>query len=393
MQNLKIGIVCEGYPYPGNFYQNAFIHARSKLYMKYGNKVKVFVLDKNIKEGNAIEYSFEGVNAVRCSSKALCEKKIKIYQPDILCFHAPKLPEIIELARRMPRILDIPIIIWIHGQESLLYPLFYPVPPEPRLFISWAYSSIESPFVLKRIRTIFKNIDKSDSGFVVFVSRWMKKAAEKSIGYSVKNFEIIPNPVDTSLFHYIDRAERWEVDHVKKVLISRNFNSFKYGVDIAIKAFSLAEKNYILHVYGKGRLINFYRKLVQKWRSHTIIYEKFISHEKLPHLFKKYYLFLSPSRTEAQGLTMCEFMATGGPVVATKVGGIPEFVRDGRDGILIKKNDYKALWDAVVYLLEDENTYRAFSKNARTQAENLFSHKIVVKREIDIMKKAISMKG
>ena len=66
-----------------------------------------------------------------------------------------------------------------------------------------------------------------------------------------------------------------------------------------------------------------------------------LNHNEIPELLSKYSVFVAPSRVEAQGVSMCEAMACGLPIVATKVGGIPEFVRDGVDG----------------YLVENENAY------------------------------------
>ena len=60
-----------------------------------------------------------------------------------------------------------------------------------------------------------------------------------------------------------------------------------------------------------------------------------------------------PSRNEGWGLALMEAMACGKPVVATRVGGIPELVRDGVDGILVDPGDTKALASAICRLLND----------------------------------------
>lgn len=50
---------------------------------------------------------------------------------------------------------------------------------------------------------------------------------------------------------------------------------------------------------------------------------------------------------------MMEGMAFGKPVVASRVGGIPELVRDGVDGILVDAGDVKELSTAIIKLLDD----------------------------------------
>jgi glycosyltransferase involved in cell wall biosynthesis len=60
-----------------------------------------------------------------------------------------------------------------------------------------------------------------------------------------------------------------------------------------------------------------------------------------------------PSYREAQGLVILEAMALSRPVVATRVGGIPEMIEDGVTGLLVSPHDAHALADAIVRLLED----------------------------------------
>jgi glycosyltransferase involved in cell wall biosynthesis len=65
-------------------------------------------------------------------------------------------------------------------------------------------------------------------------------------------------------------------------------------------------------------------------------------------------VFLLPSHSEGCPNVLLEAMAAGVPVVATAVGGIPEVVTDGRDAILVKKNDLDGLASATVNLLNDK---------------------------------------
>jgi glycosyltransferase involved in cell wall biosynthesis len=60
-----------------------------------------------------------------------------------------------------------------------------------------------------------------------------------------------------------------------------------------------------------------------------------------------------PSYREAQGLAILEAMALRRPVLATRVGGIPEVIEDGKTGLLVPPHDPDALADAIIRLLTD----------------------------------------
>jgi len=76
-----------------------------------------------------------------------------------------------------------------------------------------------------------------------------------------------------------------------------------------------------------------------------------------------------PSRNEGWGLSLMEAMACGRPVVATKVGGIPELVRDGIDGILVDPGDLGQLSSAVVRLLEDPALRESMARAGRDRVK------------------------
>ncbi len=83
-------------------------------------------------------------------------------------------------------------------------------------------------------------------------------------------------------------------------------------------------------------------------------------------------LFVAPSREEAFGISICEAMERGVPVVATAVGGIPEIVRDGIDGRLVPPDDPAALAAALRPLLQDEEGRRRAGAAGRRRVESAF---------------------
>ena len=72
-------------------------------------------------------------------------------------------------------------------------------------------------------------------------------------------------------------------------------------------------------------------------------------------------------------LALLEAMAAGKPVIATAVGGTPEVVTDGENGLLIPPRDAEALALALERLLGDPDFARRLGANARTHVREHFS--------------------
>jgi glycosyltransferase involved in cell wall biosynthesis len=84
-------------------------------------------------------------------------------------------------------------------------------------------------------------------------------------------------------------------------------------------------------------------------------------------------LFVLPSRSEAFPNALIEAMASASPVVASAVGGIPEVVRPGVNGLLIPPDDAGALADAVLALMDDPPRAAALGRAARADVERHYT--------------------
>jgi glycosyltransferase involved in cell wall biosynthesis len=83
-------------------------------------------------------------------------------------------------------------------------------------------------------------------------------------------------------------------------------------------------------------------------------------------------VYVQPSRSEAFGLAILEAMSLGLPVVATRVGGVPELVVDDVTGLLVAPDDPVALADAIGVLLADPQRRAAMGSAGRDRARGEF---------------------
>ncbi len=83
-------------------------------------------------------------------------------------------------------------------------------------------------------------------------------------------------------------------------------------------------------------------------------------------------LMLMPSEMESFGLAALEAMACGVPAIATRVGGVPELIEDGKNGLLFEAGDIDAMSSAAISLLGDTERLATMSTAARRTAQDYF---------------------
>lgn len=107
---------------------------------------------------------------------------------------------------------------------------------------------------------------------------------------------------------------------------------------------------------------------------------------RLRALYASADLFALPTRADVSSWVALEAMATGQPVIATNVGGIPDIVREGETGFLIAPDDGAALADRIGVLLDDAGLRRRMGAAGRAVVERDFSAAVSVPRILDAMK-------
>ncbi|MEN9560563.1 MAG: hypothetical protein RLZZ502_1774 [Pseudomonadota bacterium] len=100
----------------------------------------------------------------------------------------------------------------------------------------------------------------------------------------------------------------------------------------------------------------------------------------IPHFLKQMDVFCLPSRAEGISNTVLEAMATGLPVLATRVGGNPELVVDGVTGVLFPHGDVAQLAQAMNTMWRDAALRQSYAEAAYQRAQQEFSLPTMVKR-------------
>jgi glycogen synthase len=111
--------------------------------------------------------------------------------------------------------------------------------------------------------------------------------------------------------------------------------------------------------------------------------------DEVVQLYSHAAAFVCPSIYEPFGLINLEAMACGTPVIATRVGGIPEVVVDGETGWLVEPGDPAALAEALGRALADPERGRRMGEAGRRRVEAHFTWERIAERTLDVYRQAI----
>ncbi len=115
--------------------------------------------------------------------------------------------------------------------------------------------------------------------------------------------------------------------------------------------------------------------------------------EDIPRLLSKMDVLVLPTRTpEAFGRVIIEAQAAGVPVVATKVGGITDIIRDGENGLLVLPEDPRSIAEAVMRLYNDRGLGRSLAVTARREVEEKYGLIPMAEKTIKVYEEALASK-
>ena len=98
-----------------------------------------------------------------------------------------------------------------------------------------------------------------------------------------------------------------------------------------------------------------------------------VENRKIPTLLASADLFVRLSRKEGFGVSFLEAMAAGVPIIATSIGGIPDFVIDGKTGMLVAPDHPYEAAQSMKRVLEDPELRGRLTRYARTLVKNHYN--------------------
>jgi len=214
-----------------------------------------------------------------------------------------------------------------------------------------------------------------ESDGVTAVSKFLKKATIETFDYD--EIEVIPNFICPT--HYqrdLDSPLRKELSPNNETLLAHvsNFRSVKRPLDCVEILAKVREKGgaarLIMVGDGPERSACEYRSEQLGIKEHTSFVGK---RANISDYLAVADVFLLPSESESFGLAALEAQACEVPVVASRVGGLPEVISDNETGFLSDVGDVEKMSEDVLKFMKDEDMRIEFGKRSRELAVTRYS--------------------
>lgn len=250
------------------------------------------------------------------------------------------------------------------------------------------------PFIKRRARPLwplFKKIfTKADC--IQAISKYL---ADFSVNMGAKcPVVVVPNAVDMDRFTKeissldLEKAEqKIGKNSGDIILVTTSRLVTKNAVEDVISALPLLPEHIKFAIAGRGYLkesLELKAKILNVDK--RIVWLGQVSHDDMPAILKASDIFIRTPISEGFGNSYVEAMATGLPCVATAVGGIVDFIKDGETGVFVEVRNPESIAQGVMRLVKDTELYSTIKRNGFEMVKEKYDWEIIAKEMDNIFK-------
>jgi len=241
---------------------------------------------------------------------------------------------------------------WTEGYRSLL----------GRIMVALTYPTL--------LRLSFKWSDK-----IIAITPWELKFIEKYGGTKDK-IKVIPNGMDKILLKHIknnDFRKNLKIRETDKVvLFFGRLNPTKAPDKLALAGKEILKEREDIYFIFRGPDEGAKQKVEEiiKGEKNMILLDPTRDKKEIAKMYQAADVYVLPSYREGLPLTLFEAMASGLPIIATPVNGVPYEMIEPDNGFLVHYGDVNALKEKILIILNDKNLSEKISKNNRKRAQD-----------------------
>jgi len=202
------------------------------------------------------------------------------------------------------------------------------------------------------VRYLLKRIFKEASEFIS-VSEYLGEGVKQTL--IKKEYSVIPNVVDTSLFYPVkEKHSRFTFLHVSNMVPLKNIEGILHAFQHFLETGADAQLVLI------GNKDDHYEQLAEKLKllNTSVFFKGEIPYADVAKEMQRSHVFVLNSDIENSPCVIGEALCCGLPVIATKVGGIPELINE-QNGILLSSKNNQALTNAITQLYHNHSKYNS----------------------------------
>jgi glycosyltransferase involved in cell wall biosynthesis len=231
------------------------------------------------------------------------------------------------------------------------------------------------------------------------VSKYTVNELTELYGINEEKIHVIYNGVDVEKFK--PRTNRTELrrefglEEEQKIVLFVGRLYHRKGLEILLHSIppilqEFRDVKFAISGTGFKKKEESLRKLANKLKiEDSVSFLGYVPDEKLPYLYSASDIFVLPAIYENFPFAILEAQATGLPVISTKVGGIPEFLADNKNGFLIAPREPTQLTQRILTLLQDPKLAEEMGNRGRKLIEEKFSWHLITSQVIDLYHKLL----
>ena len=259
----------------------------------------------------------------------------------------------------------------LNNLDRLLYTM-HGITWEEEKFLSWKKQIGWNLFYVKRINKILKKIK-----YFVSINPYSKKLIENKTKAQI--FDIC-NPIPNHYFKVKNKNLENRIFYLGVISNRKNL----FGLIKSLKFVKQEIQHFKLIIAGKisdKNYFNILKEFIHKYDlDENVEILGPISEEKKLEEYSKMSFLVLPSLQETAPMVISEAFASGKPVIASNICGIPYMLNKEKNGILINPNNEKNIAEAIIYLFNNQSEIRKKGMSAESYAKKNYSLNIVTKK-------------
>lgn len=308
--------------------------------------------------------------------------------------------------RKVPQFVEKEGIDLIHSHTAHMPDLLLPLRKVKVPVLTTIHTTIEGQRQgTRRSGTSFRSLSRSEKGTLLLYpllrcaeevyfrgqrtyitqSQWMKDRLLVRYRWLRDLIEVVHTSVDTEVF----RPDPCKIGDRDDVILFTGRLIASKGIDRLIEAIPkvvATHRDAKFLFIGPGDAASYQTRLAEIGvpRRNFAFLGYLDTRQRLADYYRTASIYVAPTLYENLPAGIIEAMASGTPVVASNVCGIPEAIQDGYNGVLIPPNSTRKLAEAICYLLENREERETMGKNARQTVEQGFSHRVNVPKILNV---------